>query len=274
MHAVDSWEKRPGLDITPLIAALSQGKMERAGHDPRPGQPWGGLQHGRALLVRRGRSGWELVLIGMHPCADQARACRIGQAEEGMLPFGTQQVVAAAAAVIAPACPFPPPERMPKLFIDGSHGRSVRQNCLGCRFYLNVQRVEAGQAVQLLGPGPCYGECALRGLLGLSKTQHARFAAACRAGRFSATEMAWVLWSGALPHGAHMLSGLRGVDRDARLLVLMAQHTPTVSPVEPPSMEAMPAVAAPEDEGDSDSEYLAEFGPQLSILAPWYAYDR
>jgi hypothetical protein len=155
---------------------------------------------------------------------------------------------------------------MPKLFIDGSHGRSVRQNCLGCRFYLSVQRVEAGQDVTLLGPGPCYGEGALRGLLGLSGTQHARLAAACRAGRFSANEMAWVLWSGALPH-AHVTRG------DAQLLRLMAQHTPTVSPVEPPSMEAVPAVAAPEDEGDSDSEYLAEYGPQLSILAPWYAYD-
>lgn len=135
-----------------------------------------------------------------------------------MLPFGTLQAIAAAAAVIlGPGLRFPSPELMPTYF---SHGTidAVRQNCLGCRFYINVQR-EGGYLMQEC---PCLGQCTVAGLYGLSITQRHRLQHACEAGHFTTTELDFVLWTGKLPDGVgSSLVGLHGGARDTQLRALM-----------------------------------------------------
>lgn len=113
------------------------------------------------------------------------------------------------------------------IFGGGPQAPPVRQYCLGCRFWFNVQRVEAGEDVELLGSGPCYGQCSLHGLTGLNANQRHRLEHACAEGHFTATEMEFVQWSGNLPiGGGHRLVKLHGDARDARLRGLMAEHTP------------------------------------------------
>jgi hypothetical protein len=63
----------PCIDVTEVVAAVSLDVLAAAGHSIDAADPlrFGGLANGRALLVPSGPSFLMLVLLCMHPCADQ-----------------------------------------------------------------------------------------------------------------------------------------------------------------------------------------------------------